>query len=142
MKKLLYVHLVISAVSIIVGFIPILGYNVIIALIYLALCAVSLVIPISILKMMESEEKMRSEINMLRHNFRQMERTLSLDENIEYQSALMGGESAYGTWKCVKCGSVNKLGIAYCENCKSAYSSEINPTADPNKKKRTNRWGI
>ncbi len=142
MKKLLYVDLVISAVSIIVGFIALLGYNIIIALIYLALCAISLVIPISILRMMESEEKLRSEVNMLRYNFRQMEKALELDENIEYQSALMENESAYGTWKCVKCGSVNKLGSAYCENCKSAYSSEVNPTADPNKKVKTNRWGI
>lgn len=142
MKKLMYINLVIQVISIIVSFIAFLGQNIIIAIIFLALSAVGLVVPISILKLMEAENQLKSELFMLRHNMRQMERVLELDENIEYKSSLSENESAYGTWKCVKCESVNKMGSAYCAHCGSAYSSDINPTADPNKKKKLNRWGI
>lgn len=49
--------------------------------------------------------------------------------------------AAVGAWQCINCDTINKAGTNRCSNCQANYSPEINPTVNPNaKKKRISRW--
>ncbi len=145
MKKLLYLYLIAQIFVGVLNFISALSVSIFYALFSLIASLISLIIPIILLKYMEISEQMQAELYRLRYNLEELRRELSgikTDENAEVDADFENAETAIGTWKCIKCGTINKEGTSHCENCKSAYSSEDNPTSDPTKPKRLNRWGI
>lgn len=145
MKKLLYLHIVVQIFVGVLGFISALSASLLYALLSLFVSAVSLVVPIILLKHIETSEQMQTELYRLRYNLEELRRELSgikTDKNSSSDTSTQSAETAIGTWKCIKCGTVNKEGTTHCENCRSAYSSEDNPTSDPSKPKKLNRWGI
>ncbi len=145
MKKLLYVYITIQMTVGVLNFISLLSISVFYAIFSLFASLISLIIPIILLKYMETTEQMQTELFRLRRNLEDIRQELNgVKEEKNDSSAVSpkNTEVAIGTWKCIKCGAVNKEGTTYCENCKSAYSSEDNPTSDPSKPKKLNRWGI
>ena len=145
MKKLLYLHIVVQIFIGVLNFISYLSVSLLYALLSLFVSSVSLIVPIILLKFLETSEQMQSELYRLRYNLEELRRELSgikTDENAGSNASVQSAEAAIGSWKCIKCETVNKEGATHCENCKSAYSSEDNPTSDPSKPKKLNRWGI
>lgn len=145
MKKLLYVYLTVQIFISVLNFISYLSVSMISAIIALAVSLISIIIPIVLLKYIEISEQMQTELYRLRRDLEELRKELGgiKEEKNDGSSALtQNTEVAIGTWKCIKCGTVNKESTTHCENCKSAYSSEDNPTSDPSKPKKLNRWGI
>lgn len=144
MKKLLYVHLVLQIISAIISFIAFLSTSIFYAIVLTPISLVGIVIPIAILKNMENTENLDSEVFYLRARVSALEKAVNSNGESEADKAPTerDGDVSYGSWKCIKCGTVNKKGTTKCEGCKAAYSLELNPTQDPNKKKKLNRWGI
>ncbi len=144
MKKLLYLHLVLQIVAAIVNFVALLSSSVFYAVVLTPISLLGVVIPIAILRNMESYENLDSEVFYLRSRVDALEKAIngnSKDTESETPTQ-RDGDVSFGNWKCIKCGTVNKKGTTRCEGCKAAYSLELNPTQDPNKKKKLNRWGI
>jgi len=143
MKKLLYAYLSLQVFAAVINLLSTLQISAILAVIIFIISLIGVILPIAIIKNLDNIEEIQSEIFRLRQNLRQMERALN-GEDIEDQTvvASTNAEVAGGVWKCIKCGSINKEGTSYCANCKAAYCFENNPTDDPNKKKKLNRWGI
>lgn len=130
-------------ISAVISFIALLSVSLIYALILAPISLIGIVIPIAILKNMESTENLDSEVFYLRSRVSALEKAINgKGEEDEEAPTERLGEVSLGSWKCIKCGTVNKKGTTRCEGCKSAYSHELNPTQDPNKKKKLNRWGI
>lgn len=144
MKKLLYVVIVLQIAAAIVNFMAYLSNSIVHAIVLTAVSLISVVIPIAILRNMESCENLDSQVFYLRSRINALEKAINgkgkdADEETPTQR---DGDVSFGSWKCIKCGTVNKEGSTRCEGCKAAYSLELNPTQDPNKKKKLNRWGI
>lgn len=141
MKKLLYAHLVLQIVAAILNFIALMSSSVFYAIVLTPISLLGVVIPIAILKNMENSENLNSEVFYLRSRINALEKAIKGKDEDEAPTE-REGDVSFGNWKCVKCGTVNKQGTTRCEGCKAAYSLELNPTQDPNKKKKLNRWGI
>lgn len=144
MKKLLYFYLALQVSSSIVCFFTLLQFSFIYAIIIIAASLLGIIIPVSILKNMENIQQLQSDIHRLRCNLNELEKIVQGEKDEKERAIPLsgGGEIAVGNWKCIKCGTVNKVGTSRCMSCKAAYSSEENPTDDPSKKKKYNRWGI
>ena len=144
MKKLLYVHLVLQIIAAIVNFIALLSSSIFYALVLTPISLLGVVIPIAILKNMENSENLDSEVFYLRSRVNALEKAINgkSEDGEEEAPTEREGDVSFGNWKCIKCGTVNKKGTTRCEGCKAAYSLELNPTQNPNKKKKLNRWGI
>ncbi len=72
---------------------------------------------------------------------KKLESPSNISENAPAPPINQNPNVAIGTWECIKCGTVNKIGTTNCSNCKADYIPEINPTSNPNdKKKRISRW--
>ena len=144
MKKFLYAYIVLQVVSSITSFIALLSVSLVYALIVILVSLIGVAIPIAILKNMESAENLESEIFYLRSRVNALEKAMSASGQQSESGAPAEeyNEVSLGNWKCIKCGTINKQGTSRCERCKAAYSHEFNPTDDPGKKKKLNRWGI
>ena len=142
MKKVLYLYLGLELGAAVLALLLSLNSSFILALVSFAVSSIGIVIPIAVIKNLDNIEEMQTELFRLRHHITQIENSLEGKAEQEEKHLLFEEEIAGGTWQCVKCGSVNKDGTSHCSNCKAAYSSYINPTADPSKKKKLNRWGI
>lgn len=144
MKKLLYAVIVLQIFAAIVNFIAMLSASVFYAVILTPISLLSVVIPIAILRNMENSENLDSEVFYLRSRVNALEKAISgkSEDNEAEVPTERDGDVSFGNWKCIKCGTVNKKGTTRCDGCKAAYSLELNPTQDPNKKKKLNRWGI
>ena len=144
MKKLLHILVALQIFSAIVNFIGNLSNSVALAVILAAISLVSVVIPIAILRNTESTEDLDAQVFYLRSRINALEKAINSKSTDSDEGATTEreGDVSYGDWKCLKCGTVNKKGTTRCEGCKAAYSLELNPTQDPSKKKKFNRWGI
>lgn len=146
MKKFLHLYLGLQIFAAIVNFIAFLQVSFVYAIILAAINLLGVIIPIAILKNIDEIDNMKSELFWLRSDLRQLERDINGEKNSENGDEtaqnLKKEEFAIGTWKCIKCGTVNKQNTSHCSNCKAAYSSHESPTSDPTKPKKLNRWGI
>lgn len=144
MKKLLYAVVVLQIFAAIINFIAYLSNSLLLAIVLTSVSLLSVVIPIAILKNMESSENLESQVFYLRSRVNALEKAINgKSEDSEAEAVTeRDGDVSFGSWKCIKCGTVNKKGTTRCEGCKAAYSLELNPTQDPSKKKKLNRWGI
>lgn len=142
MKKLLYLYLGLELAAALVTLLLSLNSSFILALVSFLISLIGIVIPIAVIKNLDNIDEMQTELFRLRHHITRIENVLEGKAEQDGDPLSFEEEFAGGTWECVKCGTVNKEGTAYCSNCKAAYDSYVNPTADPNKKKKLNRWGI
>ncbi len=142
MKKILYLYLGLELSAAIVALLLSLNSSFILALVSFLAALVGVIIPLAVIKNLDNIEEMQTELFRLRHHITQIENVLEGKAEQEGEPLSFEEEFAGGTWQCVKCGSVNKEGTSHCSNCKAAYDSYVNPTSDPNKKKKLNRWGI
>ena len=142
MKKILYLYLGLELAAAILTLLLTLSSSFILALVSFLISLVGIIIPLAVIKNLDNIDEMQTELFRLRHHITQIEKVLEGKAEDEGEPISFEEEFAGGTWECVKCGTVNKEGTAYCSNCKAAYDSYVNPTADPKKKKKLNRWGI
>ncbi len=142
MKKLLYIILVINIISLILAFFMILGTSVFYAVIFALLGCLELVPIIALISCLDNIENLQADVSYHYYKFKQLEEK-SLEENQDNTTAppkTNNPDTAIATWKCVKCDTVNKAGTNHCANCKAPYSPFVNPTSDPNAKKKISRW--
>ena len=142
MKKLLIVQLIINILALTYAFFAFLGSSVIYAFLVLGLGILSLVPIIALISCLDNIEKLTEDNIMLSYRLKKLENEVLQPDTVTDTSypELITGETANAVWECVKCGTVNKAGTSHCLNCKAEYSPFINPTDDPNKKKKLSRW--
>lgn len=141
MKKCLFILLIVNILSIAFGFFTILGVSVIYAIIFLSIGILQLVPIIAIISCLDNIEDLQYQNSKLFSKLKKLEEEMFGKQNSdEYITAVAKGDVAKATWECIKCGTVNKPNTSYCSNCKAPYSPFINPTDNPNAKKKISRW--
>ncbi|MBE6808339.1 MAG: hypothetical protein E7524_02595 [Ruminococcaceae bacterium] len=140
MKKLLYILLTINIITLIIAFFMLLGNSFIYAIIFSVLGLLELVPIFALISSIDRIESLEDEVSYLYYKLKKFE-----EENTEIPDSTSSPittnpDSAIGTWKCVKCGTVNKANTNHCSNCKASYSPLINPTSNPYEKKKISRW--
>ena len=140
MKKLLYVLLIINIFSMILAFFALLANSVIYAVIVLLLGILQLVPIIALIVSMNNIENMQDDLYYLYGKVKTLEEKTGFLPEKKITEEQRASITANGTWKCIKCGTVNKAQTTHCDNCKAAYSPLTNPTQNPNEKKKISRW--
>ncbi len=143
MKKWLYVLLAIEIVSLIISFFAIITNSLLLAILIIPFGILGLMPLIALILCMENIEELKADISYLSYRNKKLEDLLNADNTdsaVSKPPTANCGDAAIATWQCVKCQTVNKGGTTYCSNCKAEYSPFINPTDDPNEKKKMSRW--
>ena len=137
MKKLLYILLFLQIISGVYLFFLFLGNNAFAAVVAGFISILQIVLTLSVIRNTDETERLSEETFWLRTKLKELEDVVNPYNSPESAvPAAYHGEAARGTWKCVKCGTVNKAGTDACQNCGAAYSAEINPTSNPFAKKK------
>lgn len=137
MKKLLYILLFLQIISGVFIFFMLIGSDAFTAIISGFSSLLQIALTFSVICNTEGVEQLSEETAWLRTKLRMLENKDNLYTEPEPAvPAAYHGEAARGTWKCVKCGTVNKAGTDTCQSCGAAYSAEINPTSNPYAKKK------
>ena len=137
MKKLLYILLFLQIISGVYLFFLFLGNNAFAAVVAVFISILQIALTISVIRNTEDIEQLNEETTWLRTKLKGLENIVNPYNSPESAvPAAYHGEAARGTWECVKCGTVNKVGTDACQNCGAAYSAEINPTSNPFAKKK------
>ncbi len=140
MKKILYIMLIVDILSTAIGFIALLPYSILLAILFLVLGIIGLVPLLALIRCLEDIEDLYGEINYLYGKVRKLEDRAGEPEKDEHNDVTARYEhTSKMTWKCVKCGTVNKAGSNHCENCNCEFSPDINPTYE-NNPKAVSRW--
>ncbi len=141
MKKCLYVLLVLQILTLIAGFFMLLQQSIFLALVFVAIDALIVILTFAVINNMSNIEDLWVENSRLRAELKKIKDVMQEgSEKEKLPPVTENKEAAHGTWKCVKCDTVNKAGTSYCSNCKAEYSAFLNPTDYSYKKKRFSRW--
>ena len=140
MKKLLYIILTINIISLILAFFAILGNSFFYAILFGLLGILQLVPIIALISCMDNIEKLQDEVSYLYYKLKHYEEDVGNIPESTSSPIANNPDTARATWECVKCGTVNKANTNHCANCKAPYSPFVNPTSDPNAKKKISRW--
>lgn len=140
-RVLLVILMVLQVLSAAFEFFILLAHYVLLAVVSAALSLLGIVLILSVIINADDIEDLRTETHWLRERMKRLEESLQGPHEADAAiPALKNGEVSRGVWECVKCGTVNKAGTSQCINCKSEYSSWINPTDTALKKKKISRW--
>ena len=141
MKKCLYILLILQVLICAVSFIMLLPKSLILAIIFICINSLTIVLTYAVINNMSNIEDLWAESTRQRLEIKKITNKLDFEETGIVKSPTMDDtEISNGVWECVKCGTINKQGTKSCSNCKANYSSIINPTDDPYKKKKVSRW--
>ena len=141
MKKCLYILLALQILGCGVCFIALLPQSVILAIVFICVNSLTIVLTYAVINNVNNIEDLWAEINRQRLEIKKLTNKLEFEETGVLKTPVASdNEAANGVWKCVKCETVNKQGTTHCSNCKAEYSSAVNPTDNPYKKKRYSRW--
>ena len=141
MKKCLYVLLVLQVLACAVSFIMLLPRSVILAIVFICINSLTIGLTYAVINNINNIEDLWVECSRQRLEIKKITNKLEFEETGIVKTPVMDdSEISNGVWECIKCGTVNKKGTKSCSNCKAKYSSIINPTDDPYKKKRFSRW--
>ena len=143
MLKLLYINLIIDILTLVILFFMLLSTSVVYAVILVAVGLLGLVPIIVLINHVESIENLKIDFARLQSEVKRLKDSLS--DNLEKTnensiSVLSNNETSKYVWECVKCGTVNKEATNHCSNCGAEYSSYVNPTDNPYKKRKLSRW--
>ncbi|MBQ8740107.1 MAG: hypothetical protein IJY79_00990 [Clostridia bacterium] len=143
MQILLYILLVIQIINGTIGFFALVTNLWYVAIIYLILSILQAVLTIVVIDSKNRITNLELNIDSIFSKLKKLEKT---DETLFKEEefippATKNRQASIGAWECIKCGTINKIGSTHCSNCKADYSPEINPTVNPNdKKKKISRW--
>lgn len=142
MKKLLFILLAINILSYIFAFFMIMASSFLYAVVFAVLGILQLIPIIAIIMCIENIEALKNDVSYLQYKLKHLEDGVSVSKTSDVSTPPVAEykDIAIAPWECVKCGTVNKAETAYCSNCKAAYSPFVNPTVDPNAKKKISRW--
>lgn len=140
MKKLLVLILVLQISGAILTFFSQIGTQPALAVINGLLALLPAVVTVAVLVCLDRTERLSEETSELRYILKKLEDSKMPRSDHSSQPAVHHTDNAYGTWECVKCGTINKEGTSYCSNCKAEYSPWVNPTKSPYEKKKVSRW--
>ena len=141
MKKLLYILLAIKIFATLFMFFSILGSNIGVAIVTLALGNLEITVIIAVIRNIDEIEELWYSVNRMRYDIKVLsDNTPMDDEKSDYAPSIDRREAARGAWECIKCATVNKAGTDSCSNCGAEYSVWDNPTVSPNSKKKLSRW--
>lgn len=139
MKKLLYLLLIIKIFSAVYTFFSVLSTDLGLAIITIALGVLELALIVTVIRNTEKIDELFESVDRIKYNMspktKSEAKTLSVAPTVPKKA-----ETARGEWDCVKCGTINKAGTAYCSNCNAEYSAWTNPTLSPNAEKRYSKW--
>lgn len=141
MKTLLYILLVLQIITgafIFFMFIANLWY---IALIYLFISILQATLTLVAIDNKNRIENLEYYNDNILTKLKKLENPDEFNPNLQSPMVDKNILSAIGAWQCIKCDTINKAGTTHCSNCQAEYIPHINPTVDPNaKKKRISRW--
>ena len=140
MKKLLYILLVIKILAALFAFFSILGANIGLAIVMLAIGFLEIIVIIAVIRNMDEIEELWYSLNRVRHDIKVIDDNIEKPQGEKSAPSIDRREAARGAWECIKCATVNKSGTDSCSNCGAEYSVWDNPTASPNAKKKLSRW--
>lgn len=141
MRKLLYVCFILNIIGSIASFIILMISNFLYALILLPFIFLNL-IPIYVLLQNTDEiDNLNYEVSRLRYKLKTLE---DLQECAEEKPILKEDrpkniQTSTDTWKCAKCGTINKPNTTFCSNCKTEYSFYTAIYEEKKKKKKVSR---
>ena len=138
MKKLLNILLVVQIISAAITFFAGLSASVLLAILQLAINVLIIALTLAVIFNIDDIENLKYELTRLREEFKKQKEPDNIKENTPPTTHY--NDTAKGTWKCIKCGTVNKSGTTHCTNCAAEYSSYVNPTTSPFAKKKVSRW--
>ena len=137
MKKLLYILLFLQIIGGVYLFFLLIGNNAFAAVVAGFTCILQIALTLSVIRNTDETERLSDETFWLRTRLKELEDAVNPYNPPEPAAPTVNhGAAAYGTWECVKCGTVNKAGTEVCQSCGAAYSATINPTSNPFAKKK------
>ncbi len=139
MKKLLYILLIIEIILAVVAFFILLYTSIFAAIFLSALNLLTLVPIIAIIHNIDDIDELSYEMSKLRYKVKVLEDIINKDAPEGEKPTERSAPFSTGNWECIKCGTVNKMGTNYCENCKAEYNLNC-PTTSPNEKKKVSRF--
>lgn len=140
MKKLLYILLAVKIFATLFMFFSILGSNIGVAVVMLALGVLEITVIVAVIRNMDEIEELWYSLNRVRHDIKVIDDNIEKPHDEKSAPSIDRREAARGAWECVKCATVNKEGTDSCSNCGAEYSAWDNPTVSPNAKKKLSRW--
>ena len=139
MKTLLKTVLGLQICSVIIVFAALIQYSAFYAIITAAITAIQIAPTVAIMLHMRDISDLQDSVNRLRYEIKRIDNNIkALHPDDEIPDKI--SDPSFGTWKCIKCGAVNKSGTANCENCGAKYSFAQNPTTDEDSKSKVSRW--
>jgi len=139
MKKLLYLLLIVKIFSATYTFFSVLGTDLGLAIITLTLGVLELALIVTVIRNTEKIDELFESVDRIKHTLTQKNKNETKSDTAK-QNIPKKAEVARGEWDCVKCGTINKSGTAYCTNCNAEYSAWTNPTLSPNAQKKYSKW--
>lgn len=146
-KKFLYILLAVDIIAIVLFFFLTIANSPVYSIIITLISILGLSPIFALIYCLDYIEDLKYTQNKLLSKVKKLEDTLEETDNVEifseantYPAKSNHIDSAKAVWECVKCGTVNKANTNHCSNCKAPYSPFINPTSDPNAKKKISRW--
>lgn len=140
-RVFLVILMVLQILSAVYLFFFLIGSSVIWAVISAVIAVMQIVLTLSVVINIGDIEELRAETQWLRERMKHLEEFAEDPrETAVTVPALKNSEISRGVWECIKCGTVNKSGTSQCINCKSEYSSWVNPTDSCAGKKKISRW--
>lgn len=139
MKKLLYILLIIEIILAVVAFFMLLYTSIFAAIFLGALNLLTLVPIIAIIHNIDDIDELSHQISKLRYKVKVLEDVVNKDSPEGEKITERVAPYSVGNWECIKCGTINKIGTNYCENCKAEYSLNC-PTTSPDEKKKVSRF--
>lgn len=137
MKKLLYILLFLQIICGLYVFFMLIGNTPFYAVISALIALLEITLTVAVIQNTDGIEQLSDETVWLKAKLKELEDKVNPYDLTEVTApAASHGDAAYGTWECVKCGTVNKAGTDTCQNCGAVYSAEINPTSNPCAKKK------
>lgn len=137
MKKLLYVLLFLQIICGIYMFFMLIGNSTLYAVFGGFVALLEITLTVAVIQNTDGIERLSNENACLKAKLKKLEDKAEPYTVTEPATPTAHhGDTARGTWECVKCGTVNKAGTDTCQGCGTAYSANINPTSDPNAKKK------
>ncbi len=134
MKILLFILLALQAISTVIVFISFLPISIFTAIICLLLGILQAVLTLAVISDLSDIENIKADMSLVFSKLYKLEESINpVDVSYDTPSANEGITSEK-SWKCIKCGTINKSGSSRCSNCNDSFSY-LNPTYDPNPSK-------
>lgn len=143
MKTLLYILLILQIISGAFGFFMFIASAWYIALICLFLYLLQVVLTLAVIDNKNRIENLELNVDNIFYKLKKYENTndIIFNDDKSVTPIVENRHASIGPWECIKCGTINKTSSTHCSNCKADYSPLLNPTVNPNdKKKRVSRW--